>query len=119
MSGREALMARLDSRAALLRAVRGLQVDIERVIAEVGEARLEQPGSFGEWTFSTWPATTPGATGTGRSPPRGGTQRSSPSRRGRWSVDLRVTAEGRAGFAVEAIRRAGQALVETSTPTTE
>ena len=51
MSGREALMARLDSRAALLRAVRGLQVDIERVIAEVGEARLEQPGSFGEWTF--------------------------------------------------------------------
>ncbi len=51
MSGREALMARLDSRAALLRAVRGLQVDIERVIAEVGEARLEQPRSFGEWAF--------------------------------------------------------------------
>ena len=32
------------------------------------------------------------------------------------TVDLRVTAEDRAGFAVEAIRRAGQALVETSTP---
>ncbi len=32
------------------------------------------------------------------------------------SVEQRVTAEDRAGFTVEAIRRAGESLVETSTP---
>ncbi len=32
------------------------------------------------------------------------------------TVDLRVTAEDRAGFAVEAIRHASKALVETATP---
>ena len=51
MSEREAIMARLDSRAALLGAVRGLRADLEGVIAEVGEARMEEPGSFGGWTF--------------------------------------------------------------------
>jgi len=51
MGEREAIMARLDSRAALLDAVRGLRAEIERVIAEAGEARMEEPGSFDDWTF--------------------------------------------------------------------
>lgn len=51
MSEREALMARLDSREALLGAVRELREDLERAIAEAGEARVERPGGFGEWTF--------------------------------------------------------------------
>ena len=44
-------MEQLNSRAALLDAVRGLREELERVVAEAGEARMEQPGSFGEWTF--------------------------------------------------------------------
>ena len=44
-------MEQLNSRAALLGAVRGLREELERVVAEAGEARMEQPGSFGEWTF--------------------------------------------------------------------
>jgi hypothetical protein len=51
MSSREALMDQLNSRAALLDTVRGLRADLEGVIAEVGEARMEEPGSFGDWTF--------------------------------------------------------------------
>ncbi len=35
------------------------------------------------------------------------------------TVDFWLTAEDRAGFSVEAIRRAGRALVETSTPAAE
>src|SRR5207253_1611103 len=31
--------------------VRGLREELERDIAEVGPERMEQPGSFGEWTF--------------------------------------------------------------------
>ena len=44
-------MEQLNSREALLDAVRGLREELERVVAEAGEARMEQPGSFGEWTF--------------------------------------------------------------------
>ncbi len=44
-------MEELNSRQALLDAVRGLREELERVVAEAGEAGLEQPGSFGEWTF--------------------------------------------------------------------
>lgn len=51
MGSREELMAQLNSREALLTAVRGLRAEIEGVIAEVGPARMEQPGSFDEWTF--------------------------------------------------------------------
>ncbi len=41
----------LDSRATLLATMRGLRDDLERMIAEVGTGRMEQPGSFDEWTF--------------------------------------------------------------------
>ena len=44
-------MEQLNSRAALLDAVRGLREELERVVAEAGEARMEQPCSFGELTF--------------------------------------------------------------------
>ena len=44
-------MEQLNSREALLDAVRGLREELERVVAEAGDARMEQPGSFGEWTF--------------------------------------------------------------------
>ena len=44
-------MEQLNTRAALLEAVRGLREEIERVVAAVGEERMEQPGSFGAWTF--------------------------------------------------------------------
>ncbi len=44
-------MEPLNSREALLDAVRGLREELERVVAEAGKARMEQPGSFGEWTF--------------------------------------------------------------------
>src|SRR4051794_2128795 len=51
MSSRETLMDRLSSRVALLETVRGLRAALERDIAEAGEDRLEEPGSFGDWTF--------------------------------------------------------------------
>lgn len=44
-------MEQLNTRAALLDTVRGLREEIERAVAEAGEERMEQPGSFGEWTF--------------------------------------------------------------------
>lgn len=44
-------MEQVNTRAALLEAVRDQRQEIERVIAEAGEERMEQPGSFGEWTF--------------------------------------------------------------------
>jgi hypothetical protein len=47
----EQLDSRAASREALQDTVRGLREDLERVIAEAGEERMEQPGSFGEWTF--------------------------------------------------------------------
>lgn len=40
----------LTTRAALLDALRGLQADIEGVVAAAGPARMEQPGSFGDWS---------------------------------------------------------------------
>ena len=44
-------MEQLNTQAALLDAVRGLREDLESAIAEAGEERMEQPGSFGELTF--------------------------------------------------------------------
>jgi len=44
-------MEQLNTREDLLEAVRGLREDLDRVIAEVGPERMEQPGSFGPWTF--------------------------------------------------------------------
>jgi hypothetical protein len=38
----------LNTRSALLDTVRGLREEIDRVVAAAGEARLVQPGSFGE-----------------------------------------------------------------------
>ena len=51
MSEEGALMARLTTREALLGAVRDLREDLERVVAEAGESRLERPGGFGELTL--------------------------------------------------------------------
>lgn len=51
MENYETIMARLDSRAALLAAMRGLREELDRVVAEAGEARLEEPGSFGDLTL--------------------------------------------------------------------
>jgi hypothetical protein len=44
-------MEHLNSRAALLETVRGLREELDRVVAASGAERIEQPGSFGEWTF--------------------------------------------------------------------
>ncbi len=44
-------LEQLNTREALLDVVRGLREDIERVVAEAGEERMEQPGSFGELTL--------------------------------------------------------------------
>src|SRR5215217_6304607 len=48
---REVTMEQLNSREALLDAVRGLREELDRVVAEAGEERMVQLGSFGEWTF--------------------------------------------------------------------
>jgi hypothetical protein len=45
---RVALMEQLNTRASLLDAVKRLHEDIERIVAEAGEERMAQPGSFGE-----------------------------------------------------------------------
>lgn len=44
-------MEDLNSREALLEAVRGIREDLEGIIAGVDEERAVQPGSFEEWTF--------------------------------------------------------------------
>ncbi|MBA2453910.1 MAG: ClbS/DfsB family four-helix bundle protein [Chloroflexia bacterium] len=44
-------MESLNTRAGLLETVRELRQDLESVVAEAGEERMEQPGSFGELTF--------------------------------------------------------------------
>jgi hypothetical protein len=44
-------LEQLNTRAGLLETVRELREDLERAIAEAGEERMEQPGSFGELTF--------------------------------------------------------------------
>jgi hypothetical protein len=44
-------MEQLNTRAELLDAVRGLREDLDRVVAEAGAARSEQPGSFDELSF--------------------------------------------------------------------
>jgi hypothetical protein len=44
-------MEQLNTRAALLGTVRGLREDLERVVAEAGAERVEQPGSFDELSF--------------------------------------------------------------------
>lgn len=44
-------MGQLSIREALLDAAHDLRGNLERDIAEAGEDRMEQPGSFGEWTF--------------------------------------------------------------------
>lgn len=44
-------MEQLSTREDLLVTVQGLREDLDRIIAEAGEERMEQPGSFGEWTF--------------------------------------------------------------------
>lgn len=44
-------MEQLNTRDALLEAVRGLRADLDATIAEVGSGRMEQPGSFGPWSF--------------------------------------------------------------------
>ncbi len=44
-------MQDLKTREELLEAVRGLRADLDRDIAEAGEERAVQPGSFGPWTF--------------------------------------------------------------------
>lgn len=41
----------LNSRAALLDAVRNLQVDLDAVIARVDEERAGEPETIGEWSF--------------------------------------------------------------------
>lgn len=51
MESREAIVARLDSREALLATVRGLREELERVVAAAGEGRLDTPGSSGDWTL--------------------------------------------------------------------
>ena len=44
-------MEQLNTRAALLKTVQELREELERVVAEAGEERMEQPGTFGELTF--------------------------------------------------------------------
>jgi hypothetical protein len=44
-------MEQLNTRAALLDAVRGLREELDRVVAEAGAARIEEPGNFGPWSF--------------------------------------------------------------------
>lgn len=44
-------MERLNTRAELLETVQGLRDDLERVVAEAGEERAVQPGTFDELTF--------------------------------------------------------------------
>lgn len=44
-------MEQLNSREALLAAVRGLRDELDQVVVEVGETRLEQPSGVGAWTF--------------------------------------------------------------------
>ncbi|HUG15102.1 MAG TPA: ClbS/DfsB family four-helix bundle protein [Thermomicrobiales bacterium] len=44
-------MQELNSREALLETVRGLREEMEQVVAEVDEARANEPGSFDEWSF--------------------------------------------------------------------
>ena len=39
------------TKAALLERVRRERADWERLLAEVGEARMEEPGPMGQWTF--------------------------------------------------------------------
>jgi hypothetical protein len=51
MDDRDALMARLNSREALLEALRGLRADIDRAIDQAGEVRMVQPGAFGDLAF--------------------------------------------------------------------
>lgn len=40
-----------NTREALLDGVRDVRQDLERLVAEVDEDRMEQPGSFGEWSL--------------------------------------------------------------------
>lgn len=51
MDQRTLIQEQLNTRAALIEAVRKLRDDINSVIDEVGPERMEQPGSFGIWTF--------------------------------------------------------------------
>lgn len=44
-------MEQLNTREALVDTVREVRRDLERVIAEADKDRIEQPGSFGEWSF--------------------------------------------------------------------
>lgn len=48
---RTALMERMNSRKALLEAVRQVRDDLDAVIAQVDEERMQQPASFGPWSF--------------------------------------------------------------------
>jgi hypothetical protein len=45
------MQEQLNTRAALLDAMRGLREDLGRVVAEAGAARSTQPGSFGSWSL--------------------------------------------------------------------
>jgi hypothetical protein len=44
-------MEQLNTREELLEVVRGLRADLDLAIAEAEAERMEQPGSFGEWSF--------------------------------------------------------------------
>jgi hypothetical protein len=44
-------MEQLNTREALLTAVREVRQDIERIVAETDKALVEQPGSFGDWSL--------------------------------------------------------------------
>lgn len=44
-------MYQLNTREALLGAVREVRQDLERMVAEVDERLMARPGSFGEWSF--------------------------------------------------------------------
>jgi hypothetical protein len=44
-------MEDLNTREGLLNTMRGLRDALDRDVAEAGEARMEQPGSFGDLTF--------------------------------------------------------------------
>jgi hypothetical protein len=44
-------MEGLNNRGALLETVRGLREELDRVVTEAGAERIEEAGSFGDWTF--------------------------------------------------------------------
>src|SRR5690349_5353188 len=49
--GKGGAMEQLETREGLLDTVRGLRQELDRVVAEAGEQRSVQPGSFGAWSF--------------------------------------------------------------------